>query len=280
MNLKPGTYTFGPSDGELLVKTGRAGAAFLVGKNMTIEVTEWEGKLEVGEDPSDTRIELHADGGSLEVTDGEGGPITLTDLDKESLSKTINQEVLGGAEFAFRSDSARPGDEEGCIYVSGELEMSEEKTSLEFRLQIESEEEEEEEDKSDDDAGKGEEGEDRDDEGDDNDADEPENKDEPEDEGEDEGEGEDEDEAAGSEGDGSSEDADNRSDEDEDEDEEEDEDEDEDEEEEEEDKREHRVSARATFKQSEVGLEPHSTLFGLLRVRDEVEVTFEGKLEA
>jgi hypothetical protein len=28
-----------------------------------------------------------------------------------------------------------------------------------------------------------------------------------------------------------------------------------------------------------VGLKPHSTLLGLLRVRDEVEVTFEGTLE-
>src|SRR5205807_930217 len=183
-------YKFGPSGGKLWVKTDRGGVAFLVGKDLTIEVTSWEGKLDVGDDPSDTRVELTADGGSLKVTDGTGGPVTLTDLDKKSLSKTINEKVLEGTEIKFRSETARPSDDGSCIDVTGELEMFDEKTSLEFRLTIEQEADE------------------------DSDA-----------------------------------------------------------------EREQRISGRALFKQTEVGLKPHSTLLGLLRARDQVEVTFEGKLE-
>ena len=238
MKLKSGTYKFGPSGGQLCVKTRRAGAAFLVGKHLTIEVTEWEGVLEVGEDPADTRIELEVDGGSLKVTDGEGGPVTLTELDKKSISETVNEDVLEGAEIRFRSDGARPGDDGSCIYVTGDLEVSGEKTSLEFRVTIESEDEEDEEEKKDED------------EQDDEDDHDTENK---EDGGHEEN---DEDEEADDE-----------------------EDEEDDDEEDDEPASEQRISGRAVFQQTEVGLKPHSTLLGLLRVRDEVEVTFEGKLE-
>jgi polyisoprenoid-binding protein YceI len=231
VKLKSGTYKFGPSGGQLCVKTRRAGAAFVVGKHLTIEVTEWEGVLEVGEDPADTRVELTVDGGSLKVTDGEGGPVTLTDLDKKSISETVNEDVLEGAEITFRSDSARPSDDGSCIYVTGDLEVSGETTSLEFRLTVDSEDDEPDADEDD---------ENRDD------------ADEEDDEHDDEHDDEEEDEEA---------------------------DEEADDEEEDEPASQHRISGRAVFQQTEVGLKPHSTLLGLLRVRDEVEVTFEGTLE-
>jgi len=39
-----------------------------------------------------------------------------------------------------------------------------------------------------------------------------------------------------------------------------------------------RIAGRATIRQSDWGIEPYSTLFGALKVADEVEVTFDGKL--
>ena len=286
MEIKPGTYTFGPSGGKLFVKTSRAGAAFLVGKNLTIEVTDWEGKLEVGEDPSDTRIELTADGGSLQVTDGEGGPVTLTDLDKKSLSKTVTEDVLDGAEIRFHSDSARPSDDGDCIHVTGELQVFEEQTSLEFQLTIEPEDEDEDEDEDKDkDEDKDEDKDDR--EGGDDDEREGEDGSAG-DDAEDSSEAESEPEGTGSkndsddgEDDSSHEDGDDEEDGSEEASGEDDDDDDDDDEADDEDPptQEHRISGRAVFKQTEVGLEPHSTLLGLLRVRDEVEVTFEGTLE-
>jgi polyisoprenoid-binding protein YceI len=250
VKLKSGTYKFGPSGGQLCVKTRRGGAAFLVGKHLTIEVTEWEGVLEVGEDPADTRVELTVDGGSLKVTDGEGGPVTLTDLDKKSISETVNEDVLEGAEIKFRSDAARPSEDGSCIYVTGDLEISDEKTSLEFRLTVESEDDEEDE------------------------------KDEDEDDGDEESEGEEGGEARGREDDGGEDDGgENEGGKNEGAEDESGDDDDSDGEEGDEPGPEQRISGRAVFQQTEVGLKPHSTLLGLLRVRDEVEVTFESKLE-
>jgi hypothetical protein len=272
VEIEPGTYTFGPSGGQLLVKTGRAGAAFLVGQDMTIEVTSWEGKLEVGEDRSDMRIELTADGGSLKVTDGKGGPVTLTDLDKKSLSKTVNEKVLAGTEIKFHSDSAKPSDDGSCIDVTGELQIFDEKTSLEFRLTIEQEGEEE--DEEEDGRGEGEAGDE-------------DSRSESQKEGEHEAEARAGDDSGGS-GEDSSEPDDATSEHEEDDatseheddaSEEEEGDDDAEAEDDDEDEREQRISGRAVFKQTDVGLQPHSTLLGLLRVRDEVEVTFESKLE-
>lgn len=271
VDLKPGTYTLGPSGGKLLVKTSRGGVAFLVGKNLTIEVTDWEGKLEVGDDPSETRVELTADGGSLQVTDGEGGPVTLTDLDKESLSKTVTEKVLDGTEITFRSDTARASDDGRCIQVAGELHMFDEKTALEFELRVEPEDEEDEESDEDEESEDEANDEDETDQGgDDEDAtdqgatpqDETDH-----DEKDDEGQKDDEDQK-----DDEGDDGGDKADEDEDEDDEATEGEDE-------ERRVFQLSGRAAFKQTDVGLEPHSTLLGLLKVRDEVEITFEGKLE-
>ena len=52
MGIPAGTYTFGPENGTLWVKTGRGGAAAAAGHDLLIQVTGWQATLEVGADPA------------------------------------------------------------------------------------------------------------------------------------------------------------------------------------------------------------------------------------
>ena len=46
----PGTYALGPSDGELMVATGKGGAAARAAHDLTIVVQRWEATLVLADD--------------------------------------------------------------------------------------------------------------------------------------------------------------------------------------------------------------------------------------
>ena len=69
MAIPPGTYTLGPGDGTLTVRTGKAGAAAKAGHDLVIEVTRWEASLEVGEG-SAGRVALDAAPDTLQWDNG------------------------------------------------------------------------------------------------------------------------------------------------------------------------------------------------------------------
>jgi polyisoprenoid-binding protein YceI len=122
MELPRGTHTFGPGNGALWIKTGRTGAAAAAGHDLVIRVTSWEATLEVGENPSQTRIALDVDSTSLRVHEGVGGMQELGDEDKENIRQTIDDEVLQGRKIRFRSTSIESADD-GRLRVEGELTL-------------------------------------------------------------------------------------------------------------------------------------------------------------
>jgi polyisoprenoid-binding protein YceI len=117
--LENGTYTLGPGDGTLSVRTGRTGAAAKAGHDLVIEVTAWEGTLVVGDAIT---VELTADPTSLRVREGSGGMQSLGDDDMANIEKTIDEEVLGSAPIAFRSTAVEVAG--GSLAVEGELTLA------------------------------------------------------------------------------------------------------------------------------------------------------------
>jgi polyisoprenoid-binding protein YceI len=121
MGIPAGTYTFGPENGSLWVKTGRVGAAAAAGHDLLIKVTGWQATLVVGEPPVQTNLVLEVDAGSLRVHDGFGGMQPLGDLEKESIQETIDEEILKRMDIEFRSTSVQEA--ESHVTVQGDLRL-------------------------------------------------------------------------------------------------------------------------------------------------------------
>jgi polyisoprenoid-binding protein YceI len=123
MSIEPGTYSLGPQNGTLLVRTGRRGAIAKVGHDLLIEVTAWGATVQIAADPSHSVLELEADSNSLQVREGTGGIQSLGDDDRAGINATIVKEVLRGTAIVFRSRSVEPkGD--GGLSVEGDLELA------------------------------------------------------------------------------------------------------------------------------------------------------------
>jgi Fe-Mn family superoxide dismutase len=123
MPIQAGSYTLGPENGTLSVRTGRTGAAAKAGHDLLIDVTNWQATLEVGEDPSHNSIVLDADAGSLRVREGTGGMQELGDDDKASIQQTIDDEVLKRTGIEFRSTAVLTAADGSRISVRGELTL-------------------------------------------------------------------------------------------------------------------------------------------------------------
>jgi len=123
MPLEPGTHSLGPENGTLSVNTKRSGAAAKAGHDLVIHVTSWKATLEVGEDLTQSRIELDADATSLRVREGTGGLKALGEDDKSSIQKTIDDDVLKRKGIEFRSTAIQPSDDGNLISVRGELTL-------------------------------------------------------------------------------------------------------------------------------------------------------------
>lgn len=132
MAIDPGSYTLGPDNGELLVRTGRSGAAAKAGHDLLIEVGSWSATLEVGSDPADSSLALQADGGSLVVREGKGGISALGDDDKKGIRDTIDQEVLKRSKVSFHSTTVAAT--AGGLAVQGELELMGRRAPVQFDL--------------------------------------------------------------------------------------------------------------------------------------------------
>jgi polyisoprenoid-binding protein YceI len=123
MSIATGKYELGPDDAKLTVHTKKGGAAAKAGHNLTIEVTDWSGSIEVGDDPAATAVELTADAGSLVVLEGHGGIQALGDDDKSSIKQTIAEDILKDGTISFHSSSVEPSENGGPLRVHGDLEL-------------------------------------------------------------------------------------------------------------------------------------------------------------
>ena len=96
----------------MVIKTGRAGLAARAGHDLTIEVTRWSARIDVpaegdgGQAAATVSAEL--DLGSLEVREGTGGAMPLTDRDRREIKKQIGGILGGGAATFASSRISRP----------------------------------------------------------------------------------------------------------------------------------------------------------------------------
>ena len=135
MPIMSGTNTLGPENASLRIKTERHGAAAKAGHDLLIEVGSWEGTLEVGEQ-GPVSFELGADSGSMQVIEGTGGVMALTEEDKAEIKKTLENEVLSAGRVEFESSRITSTKDEGRFSVSGELAMNSNRHPLGFELSV------------------------------------------------------------------------------------------------------------------------------------------------
>ena len=121
-------HTLGPQDGDLIVHTGKGGAAAKAGHELTIEVTRWTGTIDHGS------ITLTADPRSLRVLEGTGGMMELGDDDKDGITQTIDEEVMKGRPIEFRS--TRVVQSGSRLEVTGDLNLYGFKRSLDFAVNV------------------------------------------------------------------------------------------------------------------------------------------------
>ena len=136
MPIKPDTYALGPQNAKLIVETSRTGGAAKAGHDLTIDVTSWDGTLELGEEPIGSSVTLHADGSSLRVREGRGGMKKLDEDDKKSIQQTIDDEVLRSTAIDFRSSAVEGSPESGHLHVRGELTFAGRSNQVEFDLDV------------------------------------------------------------------------------------------------------------------------------------------------
>lgn len=127
MAATPGEFSLGPDTGRVVLKTTRAGLAAKAGHDLTIEVTRWSAQVEVPAEADGglaaATISADLDLGSLEVREGSGGAMPLTDRDRREIKKQIGQ-ILGSAAATFASSRVIPsgtsgGTVEGTITLNG-----------------------------------------------------------------------------------------------------------------------------------------------------------------
>ena len=135
MPITVGAHKLGPDIATLSVRTKKAGAAAVAAHNLLIEVTDWTATLELGEDPSQSKIELRANSASMKVLEGSGGPMKLEDDHKAGIKQTIDDEVLKRSPIEFRSTVVTPG-EGGRYDVTGELELAGTRAPISFELMM------------------------------------------------------------------------------------------------------------------------------------------------
>ena len=121
MNVQPGTYNLGPSDGTVQVRTGRQGMAAKVGHDLTLEAANWKATLTVDGDPSRSEVNATIEPRSLAVTAATGGAKPLSEKDKKDIAKNIAG-LLGNGGITFTSTSVEVQDT--SVKAAGELSIA------------------------------------------------------------------------------------------------------------------------------------------------------------
>ena len=126
MAATTGNFRLGPDAGRVVFKTGRAGLAAKAGHDLTIEVTRWSAQVEVPAEGdgglSAATVSAELDLGSLEVREGTGGAMPLTDRDRREIQKQIGG-ILRGGTASFASTRVIPsGAIEGTVTLNGKTQ--------------------------------------------------------------------------------------------------------------------------------------------------------------
>jgi hypothetical protein len=120
-----GNFRLGPDTGRVVIKTGRAGLAAKAGHDLTIEVTRWSAQVDVPAEgdggAAAATVSADFDLGSLEVREGTGGAMPLTDRDRIQIKKQIGG-ILGGGTASFASSRVIPSGSSGSASSRGAIE--------------------------------------------------------------------------------------------------------------------------------------------------------------
>ncbi|MGQ0678857.1 MAG: YceI family protein [Actinomycetota bacterium] len=108
MAIAPGTYNFGPNNGQMLVKVFREGVAKKVGHDLIIEVKSWSATATIAEQSTESSFSGSADVGSVSVLRGDGGVKPLSDGDKADIKKNITQKIITVPSITFQSSGVNP----------------------------------------------------------------------------------------------------------------------------------------------------------------------------
>jgi polyisoprenoid-binding protein YceI len=119
--IPPNKYDLGPQNGRLVIKTYREGLAKKVGHDLVIDVTGWKATVTVDPDPAKSSIAASAQVASLQVREGNGGVMPLTDSDRTDIKETITGKVLPFGEITFRSTAVRVNGNKAT--VTGDLTL-------------------------------------------------------------------------------------------------------------------------------------------------------------
>jgi polyisoprenoid-binding protein YceI len=130
MAIEPGTYRFGPNNGEMLVKIYRQGMAKKVGHDLIIEVKSWDAEANIAEDSESSTFSGSADVNSFTVRQGVGGVKPLSDSDKADIKKNITQKILTTPTISFQSTSVNPS----TNTVSGEMTIMGRSQPIDIKL--------------------------------------------------------------------------------------------------------------------------------------------------
>jgi polyisoprenoid-binding protein YceI len=136
-----GTFELGPSDGRLLVKTGREGLAARAGHDLTLEITRWSAQLTVpdaeGGGIAAATLTAELDLGSLAVRTGTGGAKPLTDRDRRDIEGQARKILGDSATASFTSAKVIPSSSGGSA-ANGAIEgtLTLHGTSRPLRLQV------------------------------------------------------------------------------------------------------------------------------------------------
>jgi polyisoprenoid-binding protein YceI len=136
-----GTFELGPSNGRVLVKTGREGLAARAGHDLTLEITQWSARVTVpaAEDGgiAATTLSAELDLGSLAIREGTGGAKPLSDRDRRDIQGQARKILGDGAKASFASTQVIPASS-GSASANGAIEgtLTLRGTSRPLRLQV------------------------------------------------------------------------------------------------------------------------------------------------
>jgi len=110
MGLQPGTYTIGPSNSTLHLRTSREGLAAKVGHDLLIGFDDWSGSITVDGDAANAAVEVEIEMASLRVLEGTGGVAALTPDDSRDIVGTATKllDVAKHPTATFRSTRVSP----------------------------------------------------------------------------------------------------------------------------------------------------------------------------
>jgi polyisoprenoid-binding protein YceI len=124
MLLSAAEHEIGPQNGHLILRTFREGMAAVVGHDLVIEATRWQGTITIpGAPDSQPRLAVEVDLRSLEVREGHGGAKPLTDSDRREIEKTTAKLLRIGdyPQAFFASTTVRVDGDKAT--VDGELTL-------------------------------------------------------------------------------------------------------------------------------------------------------------